>query len=88
MLNSFTNRKPKGGKKMSSAISTHVIFTGIYFVLAIVTLLPNAAASKDCLLGYKALCSFTPISTVILVGLGVLHIVLQMRSKKSTSKAA
>jgi len=36
----------------------------IFVVLGIVTLIP-AEASKPCLLGYEAHCSFTPISTII-----------------------
>jgi predicted transporter len=61
-------------------ISTHMIFTGIYFVLAVLTLIPAASASKLSMLGYKALCTFTPISTIILIALGGLHIFLQRRS--------
>jgi hypothetical protein len=30
------------------------------------TAAPAVEASKDCLLGYRAFCSFTPVSTVIL----------------------
>ncbi|MBD3371181.1 MAG: hypothetical protein GF403_00505 [Candidatus Coatesbacteria bacterium] len=33
------------------------------------TLLPNPDAGKDCRLGYRAGCSFTPYSTLILVAL-------------------
>jgi len=61
-------------------ISTHMIFTGVYFLLALLTLLPLATASKPCLLGYEALCSFSPISTIILLALGILHISLQYRN--------
>jgi hypothetical protein len=39
----------------------------ILSIAAVKTVIPNAKASKPCLLGYKATCSFTPISTVILV---------------------
>jgi hypothetical protein len=45
----------------------------IYVVIVILsiavvkTLIPNANASKPCLLGFKATCSFTPISTILLV---------------------
>lgn len=35
-------------------------------LLALSTLIPRADASKDCLLGYKAFCTFTPGSTFIL----------------------
>jgi len=31
------------------------------------TVVPSADVSKPCLLGYKAACSFAPISTAILV---------------------
>jgi hypothetical protein len=30
------------------------------------TVTPSVDASKTCLLGYKAFCSFTPVSTLIL----------------------
>ncbi len=62
-------------------ISTHIIFAIVEFVLAIVTLLPRAGASKACLLGYKALCSFTPISTVMLLAVVGLHIYLNQKEK-------
>jgi hypothetical protein len=39
----------------------------ILSIAAVKTLIPNAEASKPCLLGYKAACSFAPISTAILV---------------------
>ena len=66
-------------------VPVHIIFTSIYFVLAVVTLIPMETASKASLLGYKALCSFSPISAVILLALGGLHIFLHQRSlAKST----
>ena len=58
----------------------HLVFTGIYVLLAVVTLLPTGTASKASLLGYEALCSFTPISTVMLLALGGLHIFLHSRT--------
>jgi hypothetical protein len=39
----------------------------ILSIAAVKTVIPNEKASKLCLLGYKATCSFTPISTVILI---------------------
>ena len=60
--------------------SVHKIFIGIYLILAFVTLIPTATASKPSLLGYKALCSFTPISTLIFLALVGLHIFLQYRT--------
>lgn len=35
-------------------------------VAAALTLIPSPGASKACLIGYKAKCSFAPISTAIL----------------------
>jgi hypothetical protein len=70
-------------------ISVHVIFIVIYFLLALLTLIPIATASKTCLLGYKALCTFSPISTIILLALAGLHIFLQNRKtvvKKSENE--
>ncbi|MBD3422038.1 MAG: hypothetical protein GF398_18150 [Chitinivibrionales bacterium] len=47
----------------------HVLLglTVFSFVLTLLTLVPFPWASKKCLLGYQALCSFTPISTVLMV---------------------
>ena len=61
-------------------IPVHIIFTVVYLILAIVASMPTGTASKDCLLAYNALCSFTPISTVILLALGGLHIYLHRKS--------
>ncbi|MCD6095428.1 MAG: hypothetical protein J7J99_02540, partial [Thermoprotei archaeon] len=44
-----------------------------FIILSILTLIP-APASKPCLLGYYAHCSFTPISTIIcLIIAGILY---------------
>ena len=59
---------------------THLIFTTVHLSLAVVTLIPLASASKISLLGYKALCSFAPISTIGLILLAGMHIVLHKRS--------
>jgi hypothetical protein len=47
-----------------------VLFAAVIIILCIAaakTVIPNSNASKPCLLGYKATCSFTPISTAILI---------------------
>ena len=51
----------------------HLIFTAVHLSMAIATLIPFASASKASLIRYKALCSFTPISTIILVLLAGMH---------------
>lgn len=38
----------------------------ILSIAAVKTVIPNEEASKPCLVGYKAACSFAPISTAIL----------------------
>jgi len=38
----------------------------ILSLAAVKTIIPNEDVSKPCLIGYKAACSFTPISTLIL----------------------
>jgi hypothetical protein len=65
------------GKK----IPIHMIFMGVELLLAVWTLIPSAAASKACLLGYKAHCSFTPISTIMLLALVGLHIYLHQKDQ-------
>jgi len=52
----------------------HWFFALANFIAAILTSIPVATASKACRLGYKALCSFTPYGTVILVAMGFFHI--------------
>jgi hypothetical protein len=44
-----------------------VVVIVILSIAAVKTVIPNAKASKPCLLSYKATCSFTPISTAILI---------------------
>jgi len=41
------------------------ILTLFLTFLAVSTLIPSERASKVCLLGYKAHCTYTPISTVV-----------------------
>ena len=57
-------------------IPTYMIFVGVELLLAALTLIPAGTASKACFLGYKAHCSFTPISTIALLALAGLHIFL------------
>ncbi len=47
------------------------VVMAILIIAAVKAALPYAQASKPCLLGYKALCSFTPISTIILVAAAI-----------------
>lgn len=57
----------------------------VFTLVAIVTLIPKASASKECLFGYKALCSFAPISTIILIVLaGALCVLRKRKFTQST----
>ena len=50
-------------------------------ISAILTIIPDSQASKECMLGYYAHCSFTPISTIILIFLTVVFSYLLIRTK-------
>jgi hypothetical protein len=49
-------------------------------ISAIWTLIPDSSASKECMLGYLAHCSFTPISTMILFFIIILFIYILVRT--------
>lgn len=51
----------------------------ILSIAAIKTVIPNAQASKPCLLGYRATCSFTPISTAILIFAAIITFLVARR---------
>jgi hypothetical protein len=54
-----------------SRMKRHQILSGLAILLVVsaaLTLLPYPAASKVNLLGYKSLCAFVPLSTLILLG--------------------
>jgi hypothetical protein len=59
----------KGGETMQITALNLVVAAVIIIlsIAAVKTAIPNSQASKPCLLGYKATCSFTPISTAILI---------------------
>lgn len=48
-------------------MSIATIIAIVLVLVAIITLLPRSSARKRCALGYKALCTFAPISTIMLV---------------------
>ena len=45
------------------------------------TLMPDSTASKECLLGYKSHCTFTPISTIILIFIALVFSYILIRTK-------
>ncbi|MBL7074272.1 hypothetical protein ISS37_03420 [candidate division KSB1 bacterium] len=54
-------------KKKNRGYIPLLILTILFTLASVLTIIPNASISKECLLGYKALCSFTPVSTIILI---------------------
>ena len=61
---------------MNKGISVHLVFVAVHVLSAVITVIPRAGASKVCRLGYKALCSFTPWGTLVLLALAGLHFYL------------
>lgn len=56
-------------KIIRSLIILVILFAviGGWVYAAVRTIAPDSSASKVCMLGYKAHCSFTPISTIICI---------------------
>lgn len=44
-----------------------ILGTVVLLVSAILTVIPMASASQECVLGYKAMCTYTPFATLILI---------------------
>ena len=65
---------------MLKNLSVHQVFIVIHLLSALLTVIPRAGASKACHLGYKALCSFTPYGTIILLALAGLHLYLHVKA--------
>jgi hypothetical protein len=56
-----------------------MILTILFTLAGIITTIPAESASKECLLGYKAHCSFTPIGTIICFLLAGLVCIIRKR---------
>ena len=54
-------------------------FTVLFTILALITVIPNPNASKVSLLGFKSICSFAPIATIILLLLAGIVCVIRKR---------
>ena len=55
------------------------VLTILATLAALVTLLPDASASKACLLGYKARCAFAPLSTAICLAVSLVVCISRAR---------
>ena len=66
-------------KKKKGYVILYII-TILFTLSAVSTLIPQATVSKACLLGYKAHCPFTPIGTILCLGMaGFLCVVRKKR---------
>lgn len=54
----------------------------LFFISGIITFLPYESIDDECMLGYKALCAFTPVSSLILFAVGVLFLVIRNSANK------
>jgi hypothetical protein len=54
----------------------------ISFVAGIITFLPYKNIDDECMLGYKALCAFTPVSALILFVVGAFFLFLKSKANK------
>ena len=52
------------------------------FIAGIITFLPYKNIDDECLLGYKALCAFTPISSLVMFAVGALLLVIRNKTGK------
>jgi hypothetical protein len=66
--------KKKGGALVWLAI--------IFFISGIITFIPYKDIDDECMLGYKALCAFTPISSLILFVIGAFFLYMMKRVNK------
>lgn len=51
--------------KRKTAYGALLVLSGVFAAGGVATLVPNPAASWPNVLGYKSLCTFTPIATVV-----------------------
>jgi hypothetical protein len=68
-------KKKKGGALLWLAI--------LFFISGIVTFLPYKNIDDECMLGYKALCAFTPVSSLILIAIGIFLLFMKKHINKT-----
>ena len=59
---------------------TVLALTILFALGAALTLMPISYAYKECMLGYKAHCTLTPVSTILCIVLTVITYVVGQRS--------
>ena len=67
--------------------TSRLILRGLTIVLAIlalITILPYGAAKEDCLMAYKSVCPFAPVSTIISLYISLtIHRYLRIENRKA-----
>ena len=56
-----------------------LVLTMLFTICALSTILPSERVDEVCMLGYKAHCSFTPVSTILCFGLAGLTCFIRKR---------
>jgi len=72
----LTDSEKKGGM-------AYLIIAVLFVLAAIITLVPYKNIDDACLFGYKALCAFTPISTLILLVFAVIFYIVFRNKRKA-----
>jgi hypothetical protein len=62
----------------------YLIISILCFIGAIITLIPYKGVDDECLFGYKAICAFTPISSLVLIAVGILLMFLRKKVTKNS----
>jgi hypothetical protein len=57
-----------------------LVLSIIFTLAAICTLIPSSTVSGECMIGYKAHCTYTPISTVICLVLAAACCIIRRRA--------
>lgn len=66
--------------KITAKTKIYIVIV-VWILAAIKTIIPFPYVSKVCLLGYKAGCSFAPISTVmLLISAGITYVVAKRKN--------
>jgi hypothetical protein len=64
---------------------TLLVLTILLAFGAILTIMPVSWSYKECILGYKAHCTLTPVSTILCIGFAVIIYVVMNKSFTKTS---
>ena len=66
-----------GGKKKGYGVL--LVITIVFTVAGVATVIPASSASRECVMGYRAFCAYTPVSTATCLILAALACVVRRR---------